>query len=156
MANKPDTHEAQPVLSDQESRQTVVFKLGSESFGIDIFRVHEIIRLKEITPIPRTASHIRGLVNLRGNTIPVIDLRSRLAMTGSEESESMRIIVVESDHGNIGIVVDEVSEVITLEADQIEPMPQLIVDDANGFVEAVARRGENLVTLLNLDQTLVA
>lgn len=139
-----------------ESQQTVVFKLGEESYGIDIFRVHEIIRLREITPIPRTEGHIRGLVNLRGNTIPVIDLSTRLNLPVSEQSDNTRIIVVESDKGNIGLIVDAVSEVITLQSEQIEPTPPLIIDGNNEFVKSVARRNEKLITLLDLDKSLVA
>jgi len=147
-------------MSSQEAQiqeqQTVVFRMGKESYGIDIFRVHEIIRMCEITPIPRTHSHIRGLVNLRGNTIPVVDLSSRLNLEGSEETESTRIIVVESDNGNIGIIVDAVTEVITLQPAQIEDTPALVTDVATDFVKAVARHEEHLVTLLDLDKTLAA
>jgi len=147
-------------MSTQEAQtneqQTVVFRMGEESYGIDIFRVHEIIRMREITPIPRTDSHIRGLVNLRGNTIPVVDLSTRLNLPAAEETDSTRIIVVESENGNIGIIVDAVTEVITLSNDQIEATPALVTDIATDFVYAVARREENLVTLLDLDKTLAA
>ena len=147
-------------MSSQEAQvqeqQTVVFRMGKESYGIDIFRVHEIIRMCEITPIPRTDSHIRGLVNLRGNTIPVVDLSARLELEAVEETDSTRIIVVESDKGNIGIIVDAVTEVITLQPDQIEGTPALVTDAATDFVKAVARREDHLVTLLDLDKTLAA
>lgn len=147
-------------MSTQEvsttEQQTVVFRMGEESYGIDIFRVHEIIRMCEITPIPRTDAHIRGLVNLRGNTIPVIDLNARLQLDNSEETDSTRIIVVESENGNIGIIVDAVTEVITLEQNQIEDTPALVTDVATDFVKAVARREDHLVTLLDLDKTLAA
>src|SRR6476619_3246865 len=112
---------AAPVLVTDE--QLVVFCLDKESYGIEIFRVNEIIRLREITPIPRTGHHIRGLVNLRGKTIPVVDLHARFSLDSVEDSDSTRIIVVESDQGNVGIVVDEVKEVITLTPEQIEQTP---------------------------------
>ena len=147
-------------MSSQEAKvqeqQTVVFRMGKESYGIDIFRVHEIIRMCEITPVPRTHSHIRGLVNLRGNTIPVVDLSARLNLERLEETESTRIIVVESDNGNIGIIVDAVTEVITLQTDQIDDTPALVTDVATDFVKAVARHEDHLVTLLDLDKTLAA
>ena len=139
-----------------EEQQTVVFRMGKETYGIDIFRVHEIIRMREITPIPRTDSYIRGIVNLRGNTIPVVDLSVRLNLEQPEESDNTRIIVVENESGNIGIIVDEVTEVITLQADQIEDTPALVTDVATDFVQAVARRDDHLITLLNLDKTLAA
>jgi len=137
-------------------QQTVVFSLGSESYGIDIFRVNEIIRLREITPIPRTETHLRGLVNLRGKTIPVVDLRARLLLDIVADSETTRIIVVDTDLGHVGIVVDEVREVITLETSQIEPTPALVTDFDTDYVKGVARIEAGLITLLDLDKALAA
>lgn len=136
--------------------QLVVFCLDSESYGIDIFRVNEIIRLREITPIPRTGHHIRGLVNLRGKTIPVVDLHARFSIPSKEDSDSTRIIVVESDQGNVGIVVDEVKEVITLELDQIEQTPALVASVSTEFVRGVAKQDGHLITLLDLDKALAS
>lgn len=145
--------------NDAESfseQQTVVFSLGNESYGIDIFRVNEIIRLREITPIPRTDAHLRGLVNLRGKTIPVVDLRARLALATADDSESTRIIVVDTEQGHVGIVVDQVREVVTLQTDQIEATPALVTDFNTEFVKGVARNDEGLITLLDLDKALAA
>lgn len=143
-----------PVLTQEE--QMVVFRLGTESYGIHIFRVNEIIRLREITPIPRTESHIRGLVNLRGKTIPVVDLRVRLGLEALDDSESSRIIVVETDQGNVGIVVDEVREVMTLQPDQVESAPNLVISVSTDFVRGVAKSDGLLITLLDLDKALAA
>ncbi len=140
----------------REDQQTVVFRLADESYGIEIFRVNEIIRLREITPVPRTEQHVRGLVNLRGKTIPVIDLRTRFCLPVLEESDSSRIIVVDSDAGQIGVVVDAVTEVLTLHGDQIEDTPALVSDENNQFVRAVAKTNDKLITLLDLDQALAA
>ena len=142
--------------SSSDELQTVVFRLADEAYGIDIFRVNEIIRLREITSIPKTEAHVRGLVNLRGKTIPVLDLRARFNLAQSEETENTRIIVVESEGGNVGIVVDAVTEVMTLQVDQIEDTPALVSDVDNDFVRGVARRNENLITLLDLDKALAA
>ncbi len=109
-------------VAEPEARkelQTVVFRLGTEFYGIDIFRVNEIIRMRDITPVPRTEPHIRGLVNLRGKTIPVVDIRMRMNLPESEDAESTRIIVVDTAHGNVGIVVDAVTEVVSLDRDTI-------------------------------------
>lgn len=140
----------------RRAEQTVVFQLGTESYGIDIFRVNEIIRLREITPIPRTESHVRGLVNLRGKTIPVVDLRVRLKVGCPDDTELTRIIVVDCESGNVGIIVDAVREVLTLESDQIEDTPSLVSDFDTEFVRGVAKHGSNLITLLDLDKALVA
>ncbi|MFW5697657.1 MAG: chemotaxis protein CheW [Fimbriimonadaceae bacterium] len=136
--------------------QTVVFRLGDESYGIEIFRVNEIIRLCQITPVPRTGMHIRGLVNLRGKTIPVVDLRRRLNLADAEDADATQIIVVESDQGNVGIVVDAVTEVITLTNDQLEDTPALVADNNTDFVRAVAKCDGDLITLLDLDKALAA
>lgn len=137
-------------------QQTVVFRLAGESYGIEIFRVNEIIRLREITPVPRTSQHVRGLVNLRGKTIPVIDLRSRFSLPASEETDSSRIIVVDSDSGQIGVVVDAVTEVMTLQGDQIDDTPALVSDPSNQFVKGVAKTNDKLITLLDLDFAIAA
>ena len=142
--------------TSSQELQTVVFRLADEAYGIDIFRVNEIIRLREITSIPKTDAHVRGLVNLRGKTIPVLDLRARFNLAQGEETENTRIIVVESDGGNVGIVVDAVTEVMTLQGDQIEETPALVSDIDNDFVRGVARRNDNLITLLDLDKALAA
>lgn len=140
----------------RDDQQTVVFRLADESYGIEIFRVSEIIRLREITPVPRTDSHVRGLVNLRGKTIPVIDLRTRFCLPFCDETDSSRIIVVESESGLVGAVVDAVTEVLTLTGDQIESTPALVTDPNNQFVRAVARTNDKLITLLDLDHALAA
>ncbi len=135
-------------------QQVVVFRLATENYGIDIFRVSEIIRLREITPIPGSALHLRGLVNLRGKTIPVISLRSRFGLATDEDGDNTRIIVVEGEHGLVGIVVDAVCEVLTLESESIEDKPSLIDDPDTEFVRGVARNEDRLITLLDLDKAL--
>ena len=137
-----------------KDEQVVVFRLEAERYGIDIFRVNEIIRIREITPIPHTEPHIRGLVNLRGKTIPVVDLRVRFGIPTVETTEKARIIVVEMESGQIGLVVDEVCEVGTLEAGGVEPPPSLVGGPGSDFVRGVARRDGRLIALLDLDRTL--
>lgn len=136
--------------------QSVVFHLNTELYGIDIFRVHEIIRLREITPIPKTPKHIRGLVNLRGKTIPVIDLRMKLTMPVTDDSDSTRIIVVEAEQGSIGLVVDSVKEVITIHKEEMEEAPALVAAGKSDFVLGLAKQGETLITLIDLDKALAA
>lgn len=140
----------------ESSEQTVVFTLGDESYCIDIFRVNEIIRLREITPIPGSPSHIKGLVNLRGKTIPVIDLRLRLGLPQVSESDDSRIIVVETEQGNMGIIVDSVREVFTVQPEIVDQAPTLIANIDTDFVRGVAKRGTSLVTMLNLDLAIAA
>jgi purine-binding chemotaxis protein CheW len=135
------------------NEQVVVFRLEAERYGVDIFRVNEIIRLREITPIPHTEPHVRGLVNLRGKTIPVVDLRVRFGIAADETTEKARIIVVEVESGQVGLIVDEVCEVATLSGSSVEPPPGLAGAE-NDCVRGVARRDERLIALLDLDRTL--
>ncbi len=142
--------------SERTVEQTVVFTLGEESYGIEIFRVNEIIRLCEITPIPQTQRHVKGLVNLRGKTVPVIDLHERLGLDEMTEADSARIIVLESDHGDVGVMVDSVREVVTFGPDDVEDAPTIGNETSAQFVRGVARQGDHLITLLDLDQALAA
>jgi purine-binding chemotaxis protein CheW len=148
-----DTKSPEVIESDC---QTVVFRLSDESYGIDIFRVNEIIRPREITPIPLSEPHILGLVNLRGKTIPVVDLRNRLQLAATEQSTASRIIVVETGQGNVGMMVDAVTEVVTIKRDEISPAPEIVADEDTDFVKAIAKRDQNLITLLDLDRALAA
>lgn len=150
---KEEVSKTEVARSDQQS---VIFRLGNESYGIDIFSVNEIIRMREITPIPQTDAYICGLVNLRGKTIPVVNLHVRLALPEVEESDKTRIIVVDSPNGNVGIIVDEVNEVVTLKADLIEETPPMVKDEASDYVCGVARLDDHLITLLDLDKALAA
>lgn len=136
-----------------KDEQVVVFRLDAERYGVDIFRVNEIIRLREITPLPHTEPHVRGLVNLRGKTIPVVDLRVRFGIGTEETTEKARIIVVESKVGQVGLVVDEVCEVGALDGAGIEPPPSLVGAQGD-YVRGVARRDGRLIALLDLDRTL--
>lgn len=134
----------------------VVFRLSEQNYGVDIFRVSEIIRAKEITRVPRTPQHILGLVNLRGKTIPVVDLRKRFGLPSVDRSGANRIIVVEAGGGQVGMLVDAVSEVLMIRGECIESAPALVADTDERFVDAIAQAGGMFITLLDLDRALVA
>lgn len=136
--------------------QSVVFQLRNEFYGLDIFRVVEIIRLREITPIPKTDEHVRGLVNLRGKTIPVIDLGIRFGLGLTKDGDSVRIIVVDSENGHVGVLVDAVREVIQLSADKVEGPPAVSDRVRADFIRGVAKEDGGLITLLDLDTALAA
>lgn len=136
--------------------QTVVFHLGEEQYGVDIFRVNEIIRMKDITPIPGSDPHIEGLINLRGKTIPVVRLSGKLGLTEKEATEDTRIIVVETDQEKVGLIVDAVAEVLTVTADDLEDTPALVADQRTDYVWSLAKRGDRIITLLHLDNALAA
>jgi len=147
-------------MTEQEvsrnEQQLVVFLVGNESYGIDIFRVIEIIRVCTITPIPKTQPHIRGLVNLRGKTIPVIDLRIRFKLSNCEDHDGARIIIVDTEDGHTGILVDGVREVLTLDSEQLDAAPTVASETDSTFVTGIAKVDAGLITLLDLDKALAA
>ncbi len=145
-----------PDLASEAVHQLVVFHLGAEAYGIDIFRVNEIIRLKEITPVPGTASYIKGLINLRGKTIPVMDMRLRLGMESTEETDATRIVVVSLDGDSIGMIVDAVTEVLNLPESSLQTPPQSISESGAEFIWSLAQTNGRILALLNLDHALAA
>lgn len=135
--------------------QLVVFNLGGETYGVDISLVHEIIRMQSITKVPRTPHFVEGVINLRGRIVPVIDLHKRFSLPLSEETQHSRIIVVEVIGITVGMIVDSVSEVLRLPADNIEPPPPVIaggIDSA--YLRGVGKWQDQLIILLDLDKVL--
>src|SRR5690554_5592647 len=107
-------------------KQVVVFKLLNEEYGLDITQVQEIVRYLDITKIPEAPNYIKGILNLRGQVIPVIDLKRRFYQLDSDVSENTRIVVVKIRESIIGIIADEVSEVLRIPEETIEPTPTLL------------------------------
>jgi purine-binding chemotaxis protein CheW len=144
-----------PVSSDTQTaeEQLVVFQLGSEAYGVRIDVVREIITLHQVTAVPHAPAFVEGVINLRGRVIPVIDLRRRLDLPPTERGRMTRIVVVEAEGGTVGMVVDAVSEVLTVGASAIEgPSPYLGVE-VDG-VRGVAKLEDRLIILLDLDKIL--
>ena len=131
-------------MSDTTSQQLVVFSLGSEEYALPIGSVHEIIRFTEPRTVASEAAWIRGVIGLRGKIIPIFDLASRMELDIAE-SEAGKIVIVESGTGQVGIMVDEVEEVLTVSSDQLEDVPSANTDS----IEAIAKIEDRLVILLN-------
>jgi purine-binding chemotaxis protein CheW len=131
-------------MSDITSQQLVVFSLGSEEYALPIGAVHEIIRFTEPRTVASEVPWIRGVIGLRGKIIPIFDLASRMGLMATE-SESGKIVIVETGTGQAGVVVGDVEEVLTVTTDQLEDVPT-----ADGeTIEAIAKIGDRLVILLN-------
>ncbi len=131
-------------MSEISSQQLVVFSLGSEEYALPIGSVHEIIRFTEPRSVASDAAWIRGVIGLRGKIIPIFDLASRMQIE-TVGSEPGKIVIVESATGQVGIMVDEVEEVLTVSSDQLETVPT-----ANSeAIEAIAKIDDRLVILLN-------
>ena len=131
-------------MSDITSQQLVVFSLGSEEYALPIGSVHEIIRFTEPRTVASEAAWIRGVIGLRGKIIPIFDLAARMEL-GTVGSEPGKIVIVESGTGQVGVMVDEVEEVLTVSSDQLEDVPSA----ASDAIEAIAKIEDRLVILLN-------
>ncbi|MHB1419669.1 MAG: chemotaxis protein CheW [Bacillota bacterium] len=134
--------------------QLVVFRLAGETYGIDIANVHEIIRMQNITVVPRTPRFVEGVINLRGRIIPVIDLRKRFSIPPEERTQNTRIMVVEVGNVTVGMIVDSVMEVLRLPAANIEPPPPIVDGVDVAYLRGVGKVESSLVILLNMDRVL--
>ena len=134
------------------------FKLDAETYGLEILKVQEIIGLMNITAVPRTPDFVRGVVNLRGKVIPVVDLRSKFAMPAKEDTELTCIMVVEVEMNDtmvtMGIIVDQVSEVMDIANESAEPPPSFGNPESERFLLGIGKFQEEVVLLLNLDEIL--
>lgn len=136
----------------------MTFRLAREEYGLEILKVRELIGLMEITRIPRAPAHVRGVINLRGKVIPVIDLRLKFGMDPTDPTSQTVIIVVQlsAENGGLtmGILVDEVLEVRGITADDIEPPPQLQGEVTSSFVLGVGKADKRVIFLLDIDRVL--
>ena len=131
--------------------QLVVFKIGKEEFGVAISQVREIVRLVPITPVPKAPVFVEGVVNLRGQILAVVDLATRLSLKGDARSEQTRIIVVEVEGNTVGMVVDEVTEVLRLSKENIDSTPELIASEVqHKYLEGVGKLDDRLLILIDL------
>jgi purine-binding chemotaxis protein CheW len=134
-----------------DEQQLVVFQLGSEEYGVSILQVQEIKRLTDITRVPHAPSYVKGVINLRGSVLPVIDLKARLNLTNQGYTEDTRIIIVKMEESSVGIIVDAVSEVLRLPAEQIEPSPACVGTVEAEYICGVGKTNGRLVILLSME-----
>jgi purine-binding chemotaxis protein CheW len=152
-----ETEEANVAKQLIDEEQLVTFRLGAEEYAIKITLVQEINRMTEITRVPKAPSYIEGIVNLRGNVIPALDLRKRFSMDTIERTDSNRIIIVDIGGVKTGIIVDAVSEVLRLERSAIAPPPAVTLGGIEtSFIEGVGKlnNGQRMVMILNLPELL--
>jgi purine-binding chemotaxis protein CheW len=143
--------------SDREGKY-LTFALGEEQFGLEILKVREIIGYMDITAVPQTPAHVRGVINLRGQVIPVVDLRSKFGMESAEVTEQTCIIVVEISNTdrtfNTGIVVDNVNEVLDIMGKDIEDAPQFGSSVNTDFILGMGKVGDSVKILLDIDKVM--
>ncbi len=142
------------IKSVTDNAQFIVIKIGQEQFGIDIQHIDNIVRMQNITRVPKVPDYFKGVINLRGEIIPVMSLRLKMGMEPDVITKATRIIIIKIEqHEGIGIIVDEVKEVVTLEKEQIEKM-SYDKDEKRIFVYAVGKVEGALVSLLDLNAVL--
>lgn len=143
---------------DQEvsvlEEQVVVFELAGETYGLEIARVREIITVPDITRVPGAPSFVRGIINLRGKVIGVVDLRRKFGLPEGACGEESRIVVVEVDGETLGMLVDNVSEVLRIPNHHIEPPSPIIANVDADYLRGVAKMEGNLVMLLDLPKLM--
>ena len=143
-----------PERQGGEERQLVIFGLADESYGVDIGTVREIIRMQEITQVPRTPDYVEGVINLRGKVIPVIDMRKRFGFPVAEHTKDTRIVVIDIGGADIGATVDAVTEVLRLGANSIEPPSSVITTTDSDYLLGIAKLETQLIILLDLQRAL--
>jgi purine-binding chemotaxis protein CheW len=139
-----------------ETRQYLTFSLGEESFAFDVAHVREILEFTTVTKVPRTPGFMRGVINLRGSVVPVMDMGLKFNLSRTEKTVNTCIIVVEVSFGGettvMGALVDSVQEVIELEPDRIEPAPKIGMQVNNGFIKGMGRRDDRFIIILDIDR----
>ncbi|WP_282176965.1 chemotaxis protein CheW [Vibrio nereis] len=140
--------------SNDEVLQWVTFQLEEETYGINVMQVREVLRYTEIAPVPGAPDYVLGIINLRGNVVTVIDTRSRFGLIDGEITDNTRIIVIESEHQVIGILVDSVAEVVYLRSSQIDTTPSVGTDESAKFIQGVSNRDGKLLILVDLNKLL--
>ena len=134
--------------------QFLTFALGDEQYGVEILKVQEIRGYSAVTPIPNTPAHIKGVINLRGTVVPVVDLRSKFSMQATEYSKFTVIIVVTVGQKVIGLVVDAVSDVLDIPAAEMRVAPDLGTHVDTRFISGMATIGERMTVLLDIERLL--
>lgn len=134
--------------------KVIVFQLNDESYGVDVYQVRSIERMQPITRVPGAPPFVKGVINLRGVVTPVIDLRSRLGLQEQPYTDETRIIIVSVDDKDVGLIVDAANDVIDLPASSVEPPPDVVGGVRTEFLRGVAKWGDGVLVLLNLDRVL--
>lgn len=152
MADEVRITNADLIVDEGERVQYIVIKLGDEQYGIDIKYVDNIVRMQSITRVPHVANYIKGVINLRGEVIPVLNLRLKMNLPEVEDTNASRIIILKTEQFSLlGFIVDEVREVVTLSEAQIEKTSYDGTEDKQNFVFGVGKNNNDLISLLDMN-----
>ena len=134
-------------IIENDSKQYIVVKIGSEQYGIDISYIDNIVRMQKITRVPKAQKHFKGVINLRGEIVPVMSIRLKMKLDDDVFTNASRIIILKlEEKGMLGIIVDEVKEVVTLSNDEVEKS-----SSKGSFINGVGKHGEELISLFDIN-----
>jgi purine-binding chemotaxis protein CheW len=151
----PAKKQADGSAASGPERQLVVFSMANEFYGVDITIVESIIRAEKMTVVPRAPQFINGVINMRGEVLPVVDLCTRFGLSGNKETNDSRIIVLEVNNLRVGMGVDAVTEVLRVPETLIEPPSPLVTTIDSAFISGIAKVPDRLVILLDLEKVLM-
>ncbi len=143
-------------LAISDTHQFLTFALGPEEYGVEILKIQEIKGFSAITPLPNAPPYVKGVLNLRGTIVPIVDLRKKFGLSDIEYTQFTVIVVVQVEGQIMGFIVDAVSDVLTVTGTDIQPTPDLHGQVDTAFLKGLARAGEKLVILLDIDRVLAA
>lgn len=138
----------------EEITKFIVVKLKEQSYGVDVQQVLSIERLQKITVVPRTSEFIKGVIQIRGEMTPIIDLKERLLIGETEPTDDNRILIIHIDDVQVGLIVDVATEVIDIDTEVIEPAPRIIGGVQDTFLKGVAKLDKELLILLDIERIL--
>lgn len=142
------------LTGSENEEQLIVFTVGDEEYGLNVLKVQEIIRYVKPTKIPHTTDYVEGVINFRGEVIPVVNLRKRFALPLREQDDYSVIIVIESDGKITGLTVDSVSDILNLPEDKIQETPEFASREKTKFLRAMGKIGSRLILLLDLEKII--
>ena len=139
---------------NKEAARYLAFSLGGEDYAIPLLQVKEVMGLTEITKVPHTPPHFKGIMNLRGQVISVIDLRVKFNISSSENSSETAIIILDLAPVYLGVIVDHIDSVLAIDADQLAPPPDIETKLGVDYITGVAKKDKKLILMLDLEKTL--
>lgn len=143
------------VIVESETKQYIVVRLGDEQYGIDIRYIDNIVRMQKITRVPKVQPYFNGIINLRGEIVPVMSICTKMGLPDNEITNDSRIIILKiEEQGLIGIIVDEVKEVVTLTLDEIDKVAHDIKDEKANFINGVGKHEGELISLFDLNSVV--
>jgi len=141
-------------IDNDQVLRWVTFQMDKEVYGINVSQVREVLRVSEIAPVPGAPDYVLGIINLRGNVVTVIDTRKRFGLSSVDPDDASRIVIIDVDSQQVGILVDSVAEVVDLHASSIEMPPNVGNDETSKYIEGVTSLGGELLILVDLNKFL--